>query len=861
VCAAGEAPAGNGTQEDMFLRIIGYLFGIAIVLTLVIAAGAAWYVSGLASGVPNYDVLNQYEPPVMTRVHASTGELIAEYATERRLYLPIQAIPERVKQAFISAEDKNFFAHGGLDYYGIARAMVDNLQSYGSDKKLVGASTITQQVAKNFLLSGEQTVDRKIKEAILAVRIENAYSKEKILELYLNEIFLGLGAYGVAAASLTYYDKSIHEVSLAEAAYLAALPKGPNNYNPFRYPDRAIERRNWVIDRMVENGYATAEEGAAAKAEPLGVKSKAERPLVFQTKGMDKSYLDFIKPLYADQIRKDGGISTHVADYFAEEVRRALIGLYGEKKLYEGGLSVRTSLVPEMQILARRVLMSGLIGYDTDRGWRGPVTTIELGDDWGKPLAALPSLYDVMEWRLAVVLSSDKDKVEVGIQPSRDPSGKVSEDRQTGTITPEDMKWAKWASNAGRGAILKVGDVIYVEPVDSAGRYALRQVPEIDGALIAMHPQTGRVLALVGGFSFASSQFNRATQAMRQPGSAFKPFVYSAALDNGYTPSSVVMDAPIEIDQGPGLGMWRPENYSNKFYGPSTLRTGVELSRNVMTVRLAKDMGMPLVAEYAKRFGIYDNMLPVLSMALGSGETTVLRLVSGYAVLANAGRAVRPTLIDRIQDRFGKTIFRYEDRICEACAATDWAGQPEPEIVDNRQQVLDPMTAYQITSMMEGVVKRGTATVVQTVGKPIAGKTGTTNEYHDAWFVGYSPDLVVGVYLGYDKPRTMGTGNTGGVIAAPIFAEFMKVALAERPPVPFRVPPGLSLIPIDRRTGLKASVEEGGDTSGAILEAFKPGTAPPDTYSIIGYTDSMGRPLTVEPEADRAVISGTGGLY
>jgi penicillin-binding protein 1A len=500
-------------------------------------------------------------------------------------------------------------------------------------------------------------------------------------------------------------------------------------------------------------------------------------------------------------------------------------------------------------------------------GWRGPVTTIESGDDWGKPLAGVASLYDVMEWRLAVVLSVGKDKAEIGLQPSRDSAGTVSDDRQTGTIPFEEMKWAKRASESGAGKepasagdVLKVGDVVYVEPLDAAGRYALRQLPEIEGALIAMHPQTGRVLALVGGFSFAESQFNRATQAYRQPGSAYKPFVYSAALDNGYTPSSVIMDAPIEIDQGNDLGIWRPENYSNKFYGPSTLRTGIELSRNVMTVRLAKDMGMPLIVEYGKRFGIYDNLMPVLSMALGSGETTVLRLVSAYAVLANGGRAVRPTLIDRIQDRFGETIFKYEDRTCDGCSAAEWSGQPEPTITDNRAQVLDPMTAYQITSMLEGVVQRGTATVVQAVGKPIAGKTGTTNEYYDAWFVGYSPDLVVGVYLGYDKPRTMGSGNTGGVIAAPIFTEFMKVALADRPPVPFRVPPGLTLTPIDRRTGLRASVEAG-DGAPVILEGFKPGTAPPDTYSIIGYTDSMGRPLTVEPEADRAVVSGTGGLY
>jgi penicillin-binding protein 1A len=413
------------------------------------------------------------------------------------------------------------------------------------------------------------------------------------------------------------------------------------------------------------------------------------------------------------------------------------------------------------------------------------------------------------------------------------------------------MKWAK-------SGALNVGDVVYVEPVDgTTGQYRLRQLPEIEGAMVVMDPHTGRVLALVGGFSFSESQFNRATQALRQPGSSFKPFVYAAALDNGYTPSSVVMDAPIEIDPGFGQPIWRPENYSQEFYGPSTLRTGIELSRNVMTVRLAQDMGMPLVAEYARRFGVYDNLGPYLPMALGSGETTVMRMVAGYSVFANGGRSVSPTLIDRIQDRFGRTIFRHQERICEGCAAEAWTGQDEPTIIDNRDQVLDPMTAYQMTSMLQGVVERGTATVAKKIGKPLAGKTGTTNEYRDAWFVGYSPDLVVGVYIGYDQPRSLGRGETGGHLAAPIFTQFMEQALADSPPIPFRVPPGMTFIPINRKTGLTA---QPGDP-GTILEAFKPGTGPPDTYSIIGFTDASGQPLTVAPESDRAIVSGTGGLY
>ncbi len=821
----------------MILRIVGYLFGIGAVLFLAVAAGVGWYVSGLTHDLPNYDVLAKYEPPVMTRVHAADGQLVAEYAHESRLYLPIQAIPDLLKDAFISAEDKNFYQHSGLDYYGILRAIVTNLHNYGEDSHLVGASTITQQVAKNFLLSNEQTLDRKVTEAILALRIEQAYSKDKILELYLNEIYLGVGAYGVAAASLEYFDKSVQELSLAEAAYLAALPKAPNNYNPFRYHDRAVDRRNWVIDRMVENGYVSAADGEAAKKEPLTIKQRATKPSVF------------------------------AADYFVEEVRRELVDMYGETTLYEGGLSVRTSLQPAVQVMARKALMDGLVNFDVDHGWRGPVAHIDdLGDDWGPKLADVPALSDVVEWRLAVVLSLSPDAATIGLQPGRETgTNKVKAERDTGTIPLDQMKWAKWASGPRQGKavkapgdVLKVGDVVYVEAADGApGEYQLRQVPEVEGGLVAMDPHTGRVLAMVGGFSFADSQFNRATQAYRQPGSSFKPFVYSAALDNGYTPSSVVMDAPIEIDQGPGLPPWTPENYTNEYFGPSTLRTGIEQSRNVMTVRLAQDMGMPLIAEYARRFGVVDNLQPVLSMALGAGETTVLRMVAGYSVFANGGREVKPTLIDRIQDRYGKTIFRHDDRVCDDCNADTWHDQDEPTIVDNSKQVLDPMTAYQMTSMLEGVVKRGTGTVVQAVGKPIAGKTGTTNDYHDAWFVGFTPDLVAGVYIGYDKPRSLGRASTGGGLAAPVFTDFMKMALADKPPIPFRVPPGMNFIPIDRRTGLRA---QAGDAD-TILEAFKPGTAPPDTYSIIGYTDSMGRPLTVAPETDRAVISGTGGLY
>ena len=820
----------------MILRFFGFLFGLGAVGFILVAGGVAWYLSEQGKDLPDYEVLSQYEPPVMTRIHASDGALMAEYAKQRRLFLPSQAIPDLLKAAFLSAEDKNFYNHNGIDLQGIARAVYVNIDNRinGRNRRLVGASTITQQVAKNFLLTNEQRIERKVQELLLALRIEEAYSKEKILELYMNEIFLGLGAYGVGAASLVYFNKSVNELSLSEAAYLAALPKGPNNYHPFRHTERAVERRNWVIDRMVANNFITFEDGEKSKADPLEVRPRT------------------------------GGNKLFASEYFTEDVRRELVRRYTGKGLYEGGLSVRTTLNPKMQVQARRALHNGLINFDRKKGWRGPVTQLKLEDEWGKELFEVKDLRDVPEWTLAVVLDTNESGARIGLKPKRLVSGRPSDERVESVIPFDKMKWAKWADGPRRGApvdqandVLQIGDVVFVEK--SGTSYTLRQKPEVGGALVAMDPYTGRVLAMVGGFSFSDSQFNRASQALRQPGSSFKPFVYAAALDNGYTPSSVVLDAPFEIDQGGGLGVWRPKNYGNEFYGPSTLRLGIERSRNVMTVRLAEDMGMPLVAEYSRRFGIYDNLSPVLAMSLGAGETTVLRMVSAYSVLANGGRSIDPTLIDRIQDRYGKTIYKHDNRVCEGCVADSFAGQEEPVLIDKREQVLDPMTAYQITSMMEGVVQRGTALVVREVGKPIAGKTGTTNDERDAWFVGYAPDLVVGVFVGYDNPRPMGRGSTGGQLAAPIFTEFMKAALNEKPAVEFRVPDGIKLIPIDRKSGLKTA---GGFGESVILEAFKPGTAPPSQTDIIGYSEALGgAPITQSQEADRAIISGTGGLY
>ncbi|MCB5201741.1 penicillin-binding protein 1A [Neorhizobium sp. T786] len=817
------------------IRLIGYFFGLGCVLFLAVAVVVAVYLAGVSRDLPDYEVLSAYEPPVATRVHAGNGALMAEYARERRLFLPIQAVPDRVKAAFLSAEDKNFYNHPGIDPAGLARAVLNNFQNLGSGRRPEGASTITQQVAKNFLLSNDQTIDRKVKEAILSFRIEQTYSKDKILELYLNEIFFGLNSYGIAGAALTYFDKSVTELTIAETAYLAALPKGPNNYHPYRREAAAVERRNWVIDRMAENGYIAQVDADEAKQQPLGVKPRR------------------------------GGTHLFASDFFAEEVRRQIIGQYSDDALYEGGLSVRTSLDPDLQILARKALHKGLVDYDERRGFHGPVKQIGIGGDWGPELAKLPALRDVPEWKLAVVTAVSSGEVDIGLQPSTDAAGKVAEARERGTITAENMKWAYRDAKGERKTakspegVLASGDVIFVQPIAGAeGSYRLRQPPKVQGGLVAMDPNTGRVLAMVGGFSYAQSEFNRATQAMRQPGSSFKPFVYAAALDNGYTPASVILDAPIEMVSGGQV--WRPENYGGGSAGPQTLRLGIEKSRNQMTVRLAQDMSMELVAEYAERFGIYDKMLPVLAMSLGSGETTVLRMVSAYAVLANGGKQIKPTVIDRIQDRYGKTIFRHEERTCDGCNATSWANQEEPILVDNREQVLDPMTSYQITSMMEGVVRRGTAAgKIKIDDRPVAGKTGTTNDEKDAWFVGYTPNLVAGVYIGFDTPAPLGRGGTGSSLAAPVFADFMEPAVKRMLPEKFHVPEGMQFIPVNRTTGMMAFEGEP-DT---IVEAFKPGTGPADVFSVIGDTEYLppDQILETSPQAQQAITSGASGLF
>jgi penicillin-binding protein 1A len=774
-------------------------------------------------GLPNHQQLASYEPPVLTRVHAGDGRILAEYAVERRLFVPINAIPKLVVNAFLAAEDKNFYSHPGISLPDIARAAIYNVVNRGQ-RRPVGASTITQQVAKNFLLTNEVSLERKVKEAILAVRIEQALTKDRILELYLNEIYLGFGAYGVAAAALNYFNKSLDELTVAEAAYLAALPKAPNNYHPFRYPEAAKARRDWVVGRMLEDGMISAAEAEQARRTPFQVRSRGE----------------------ADTVK---------ADYFAEEVRRELIQRYGESGLYGGGLSVRTTIDPRLQDIVDRALRNGLVAYDRRHGWRGPIAHIDIGVGWDRRLQATQRPAGLGTWLLAVVLEPNDKGASIGLP-----------DGSTGFIPFSEIQWARAHLEQQRlgppvrraSDVLNPGDVVAVEPLDSdaqGGRrqFALRQIPGVGGGVVAIDPHTGRVLAMAGGWSFDLSQFNRVTQAVRQPGSAFKPFVYLPALDNGFTPSSLVLDAPIVIDQGPGQARWKPSNYSRNFFGPSPLRVGVEQSRNLMTVRLAQNIGMDKVADYAERFGIVDKLPEHLSMALGAGETTLLRLTTAYAMLVNGGKRITPTLIDRIQDRNGKTIYRHDTRPCPECRVDHWADQPVPVLPDTREQVIGADTAYQMVSILQGVVDRGTGRRIKEIGKPLAGKTGTTNDSFDTWFIGFSPDLAVGVFVGFDTPRTLGRNETGSSVAVPIFKDVMAEALKDKPAIPFRIPPGIRLTRVHPSTGL---VARQGDRD-AIWEAFKPGTEP----TVMGPVLDGGALSSDLADPGPTPRGDTGGLY
>ncbi len=777
------------------MKALAIIVTVLVSLAAVAGGGALYALHYFGRGLPDYTQLARYEPAMVTRVHAGDGRLLAEYAVEHRVFVPIKAMPKRVINAFLAAEDKNFYRHPGVDFVSVLRAMARNLINYSSQRRLQGASTITQQVAKNFLLTNEVSVERKVKEAMLAFRIERAFSKDRILELYLNEIYLGMNSYGVAAAALNYFNRSLDELSIAEVAFLAALPKAPNNYHPIRRPAAAKGRRDWVIGRMLDQGFIAAEDAAQARAEPLAPHSRDPT--------------EFVR-----------------ADYFTEEVRRLLVREFGETTLYEGGLSVRTTIAPRLQDIAERALRETLIDYDRRHGWRGPVTRIDPGAGWERQLAAVGPPAGMGAWQLALVTGLDGHVAHLGFA-----------DGSRGEIHIEQLAWARPRLKKQRlgpkvkrpGDVLAAGEVVMVEPiVDEAhaksevGRYALRQIPGVSGAMVALDPHTGRVLAMVGGYGFDISQFNRATQAMRQPGSAFKPIVYLAALDNGFTPASVIDDAPIVIDQGPGLPKWKPANYTTRFYGRAPLRIGIEKSRNLMTVRLARAVGMEKIASYAERLGIVDEMPRLLPMALGAGETTLIRMTAAYAMIVNGGKRIAPALIERIQDRNGDTVYRRDTRPCPRCVGAPWGGQRQPRIRDTREQVLNADTAYQMVSMLQGVVERGTGRRVRDIGRPLGGKTGTTNDNIDTWFIGFSPDLIAGAYIGFDRPATLGPKETGSRVAAPAFKRFMTEALAGDPASPFRIPRGIRLVRIDGDTGLLPRR----DSLRIILEAFKPGTEP-----------------------------------
>ena len=794
------------------MRFLSTLVSLFFFGALAVAIIAFLVILHYSIGLPDYHQLENYEPPVTTRLYANDGSLLMEYATEKRTFVPIDKIPERLRQAFLSAEDKTFYEHGGIDIPGLVRAVFVNVQNIGRNRRPVGASTITQQVAKNFLLSSDRTLSRKIKEALLARKIEKAFTKDHIFELYLNEIYLGLGSYGVASAALNYFDKSMNELTLGEMAYLAALPKAPNNYHPVKHADAAKERRDWVLEQMLANGYITEAEYTEASNETITLNRRTKK------------------------LTEDG-------QYYAEEVRRFVVHEFGDNSIYLGGLSIRTALDPKLQGYAVKALQDGLITFDKRHGWRGPVAHAdENGMDLLKKYA---HEYAPKDWQYALVEKVSQNEAEIRLL-----------DESTGIIPLSDLAWAKKALEKGRIAVaevkkvsdvLAVGDIILVSQ-QKGNKYSLQQMPNAEGALVALDPHTGRVLAMQGGFAFERNQFNRAVQALRQPGSSFKPFVYTAALDSGYTPSSLILDAPIVMQNLDGT-KWKPENYSKQFYGPTTLRVGIEKSRNLMTIRLAQAIGIRKVLAYGKKFNISDKLEPNLATALGAGETTLLRLTAAYGMLVNGGKKITPVFIDRIQDRNGKTIYRKENLICEGCSGPDATPNNEPIVPDVREQIQDPASAYQMVNIMTGVIQRGTGAVVRSLNRNLGAKSGTSNDNVDAWFIGFSPDLVVGVWVGKDTPEPLGPHDTGGVVSAPIFKEFMKMALADKPDVPFRVPDSVKLVRVNAVTGKPAKP---GDTN-VIMESFRLDDDLSKPEKIVG------KDITLKSDDD--VTPDLGGIY
>ena len=809
----GRAPAKPRIRRAVIsamsalVGIGGFLFSWAVYGVIMAALLVDCLIWIFDRGLPDHEQLANYEPPIISRIFSGQGELIDEFANERRLFSPVDEIPPLVKDAFISAEDKNFYTHKGYDPVGMAKAFIDAMRG----GRLRGASTITQQVMKNFLLAHERTLERKVKELILAYRLERALGKEKILELYLNEIFLGRNSYGVTAAAQTYFNKSLDELSIEEAAYLAALPKAPSRYHPVNAKDEAIARRNFVLTEMVENGLVSAEEGAVAKA------------------------ADLRTVLGGDFESFRSGLPDR--DYFTDEIRRQLSNSFGEDEFFNGGLTIRATIDAELQQVAAAALREGLVKYDRERGrtWLGTGIKLEpevLDDEttWRDALASADMPRDIDGWFPAVVLQETANGVVVGVEDHELEPNQV--------IGSDDVKWVRrklvdggqTEGIEGVSDMLDVGDVVFVARSSSdedagANGWSLRQIPEVQGAFIAMDVNTGRVLAMQGGFSYQYSVFNRATQAQRQPGSSFKPFVYAAAMDSGYTPATVVIDAPIEFHTPEGL--WQPQNAGSDYLGPAPVRKGLEGSRNLMTIRLAQDVSMGLVGDYAEEFGVYQSLAPVLANALGAQETTLFKMASGYAMFANGGERVQPTLVDRVQDRWGKTVYKHDNRFCLDCAEPLLIQGSVPQILSYRTRVIDAITAYQITSMLIGVVQRGTASRVINLGVPVAGKTGTTNESKDAWFIGFTPNIVAGCYIGFDEPRSLGRHAYGSNLCGPVFNSFMTTVVERYGSADFEVPPGGMFVNINRLSGERMEQRTAdANPELVVAEYFRFGTEP-----------------------------------
>ena len=719
--------------------------------------------------LPDYKYLKSYKPSVSSKLYAGNGELVSDFSAEKRIFVPFSAIPEKVINSFLSAEDKNFFKHPGVDAKGVIRAFKNNIYNVLKSKRLEGASTITQQVAKNFLLTNEVSIDRKIKEAILAFRIERSLSKERILELYLNQIYLGQGAYGIASASLRYFDKPISELNYSEAALLAALPKAPSKYNPYKNKKLAKYRRNLVINNLFENSYINKDQHFFLIRSEIKLKKR--------------------KRIFLEDSR-----------YFVEDVRKNVVEKYGFDKVYKQGFNIKTPLNLDLQNIATKALRVGLVNYDKRKGWRGPLINKKINDKWTEGLEKF-KLENSIGWNIAIVKRIDKFEAII-----------ETTEKQTGIIEYEDINWTRKNFNK----LFKVGDVIYVKKKNE-GNYSLKQLPKANGAIVVMDPYSGRVYAISGGFSFKKSEFNRATQAFRQPGSAFKPFVYALALENNFTPSTIILDAPIVLDQGSDLKMWKPENYGKKFYGPSTLRMGVEKSRNLMTVRVAQELGVDKIINFSKKLNIYENPEELMSISLGSAETTLLKITSAYCSFVNGGKLVNPILIDRIQDSEGNTIFNNEKRFCVNCDQISYKGKQIPKIENNYEQIFSPQTAYQMTSILEGVIKRGTGKKLRKLNLELAGKTGTTNKNIDTWFIGFTSNLVIGAYVGHDKPKSLGRYETGSKTAMPIFKEFVQNAISNYEARPFKVAKNIKMMVVDVKTGKKADF----GSKETIIESFK----------------------------------------